>query len=317
MTNSPFMGQSGPAQKRATAMRKMLIYPVCLVAWLGAFALPGAVAAAGNKPPIVTDDPDAVRSRLENVNRLVHTSSAAKRIKASGDAQAKRLQAEAAGLLKSARKKLDRRDPKGASADLDQATEAMFAAIRGVGTGAEGVSKKKRDFEAKKASVEVLVTALERIAAEKGQSSRFRREASSIRGQVGRAQRQADTGRWDEARAALDAAYEQAKIAVEGLRQGDTLVRSLNFASKEEEYRYELDRNDTHQMLVKVLLEEKTLSSSTQKTVDSLIDDARRLRKRAEREARAGRFEQAVGTLESSTKSLVQAIRRAGVYIPG
>ena len=39
------------------------------------------------------------------------------------------------------------------------------------------------------------------------------------------------------------------------MRSGDTLVRSLNFASKEEEYRYEIDRNDTHQMLIKVLVE--------------------------------------------------------------
>ena len=93
---------------------------------------------------------------------------------------------------------------------------------------------------------------------------------------------------------------------------------SLNFASKEEEYHYELDRNDTHQMLVTVLLEEKMADSAgVAKMVNVFLDKARLLREEGDRQAARGDFEAAVQTLEESTKELVRAIRSGGIYIPG
>jgi len=102
------------------------------------------------------------------------------------------------------------------------------------------------------------------------------------------------------------------------MRRGDTLVRSLNFATKREEYDYEIDRNDTHRMLVNVLLEERRASNpALDRSVRNFLDEAARLRGEAEQQAQKGGFDAAIKTLEDSTRELVRAIRGAGVYIPG
>jgi endonuclease III len=106
-------------------------------------------------------------------------------------------------------------------------------------------------------------------------------------------------------------------VAIEKLRGGDTLIRSLHFANKEEEYRYEVDRNDTHRMLIKVLLKEKMEQAAVQRRVNPSLKKADELRAKAEKQAAQGKYEDAVRTLEDSTKELVRAIRSAGIYIPG
>jgi endonuclease III len=107
------------------------------------------------------------------------------------------------------------------------------------------------------------------------------------------------------------------KVAVDGVRDGETLVRSLNFANKEEEYHYELDRNDTHLMLVRVLLDEKMKDQRISGQVEPFLEEAGMLRRQAEEQADAGEFEKAVSTLEESTRQVTRAIRSAGIFIPG
>jgi hypothetical protein len=94
-------------------------------------------------------------------------------------------------------------------------------------------------------------------------------------------------------------------------------VRSLNFANKEEEYNYEIDRNDTHQMLIKVLLEGRRDMPGVESMVSGRVERARQVRTQAEQAAARGDHAAGIKLLEESTGELVKAIRSAGVYIPG
>jgi hypothetical protein len=134
-----------------------------------------------------------------------------------------------------------------------------------------------------------------------------------IERRIAEAQRMAKAGNMEAGRVELDRAYLVTKAAVSSLRSGDTLVRSLEFASKEEEYRYEIDRNDTHQMLVKVLLDGKPETAQTR----SFVERAAKLRAQAESAAARRDHAGAIQILEDSTRELVRAIRGAGIYIPG
>jgi hypothetical protein len=58
-------------------------------------------------------------------------------------------------------------------------------------------------------------------------------------------------------------------------------------------------------------------SSPMRATAEKFIGDAENLRSEAEKEAAGGRFDEAIGLLEQSTKELIRAIRSAGIYIPG
>jgi hypothetical protein len=110
----------------------------------------------------------------------------------------------------------------------------------------------------------------------------------------------------------VDQAYLVAKAAIGSMRDGDTLVRSLSFATPEDEYRYEVDRNDTHRMLLDVLLDPARAPQASAAAQKSAA-----LRAQADGVAKSGDFAGAVRLLEDSTRELVRAIRAAGVYIPG
>ena len=282
-------------------------------------ALPGlsSDATAEKRTPEFSATPEAVQSRLENVRRLVTTSSGARRIESSSNAAAKAKRATAEGHLVDAEAAFKRGDMASTQNALQRATEEMFAAVRTIGTGKEGVDKKKRDFDDKEESVDVLLNAIERVADEKGGMSAVQQRAAQIRKRALAARSLEDRGELAEARRRLDAAYDEAKAELEKLREGETLVRTLDFASDEEEYHYELDRNETHQMLLKVLTSERKNNAGKQKLIDGFVGKSRALREQAESEASAGAYDKAVDHLEEATMYLQRAIRSAGVYIPG
>lgn len=265
------------------------------------------------KQPVFSHEHDAVESRIENVTRLVHTSSGARRV-ANGSEKAQALQEQASKHLNKAKLYFQSNNMELASDELQQATLTMFQAIRMVGTGKIGEDKLKDDFDKKRKSLSALLDALERVAAEKHIATPASRK---IHKQAQAADQLAAEGKIKQARVQLDLAYDTVKQEVEKLRSGDTLVRSLEFASAEEEYAYELDRNETHFMLVRLLLEDREISSSTQAEVDKYLAEARKLREVADSASASGDYKEGIRQLEASTKQIVRAIRRAGVYIPG
>jgi len=284
-----------------------------------AATLPGLPAAAQvvAQAQAPTGARGSVQGRFANVERLIETSSGAKQVRDSGSPKAVEAWEAARGLFAQAKTAHGAGNEQQAGELLDRATRTMFDAVRLAGAPASLGEKKRRDFAAREESVDVLLEALARIGKEKGSTAITGEAAASVGKLLAEARALRDAGSLDRGRATLDAAYEQAKRAVEAQRGGETLVRSLNFANKEEEYRYELDRNDTHRMLVDVLTTEKRAKPGVDRLVGTYTARARKLREDAEGQAAGGDHARAVTTLELSTKEYIRAIRSTGIYIPG
>ncbi len=265
---------------------------------------------------IAEQDGNQHGGRLGYVQRLIEESSAAKRIEASGSEKAKARREEARNIHRRALAAHAGGDHKQADELLAQATRMIFEAVQLAESNGDVGKKEAREFDARIESVDALAAAFERICDEK-QCDQSEREnvIKTVRGKAVEANQLRVSGDLDAARVRLDEAYVAIKIAVEHQRSGDTLVRSLSFKNKEEEYYYELDRNDTHRMLIKLLLEENGRSKAT--NLRQFLEQAQALRNQAETEAAAGKFGAAVKSLENSTTQLVRALRRAGIYIPG
>jgi hypothetical protein len=283
-------------------------------------ATPLVVAFLLLQPGITAADPKTstnMSSRLGYVERLLTESSAARKIDESADPEALDLKAQATSHFDNARRANDRDDSETAQTELREAIRLMTAAVQAANGDAAVSSKDASDFARRRESVKALADAHDRIASEKGE----KRMNNALQEQVAAELTEADallaSGNGDEARAKLDGTYETVKASLEGLRGGDTLVRELSFETKAEEYEYELDRNDTHQMLVQVLLAEKLESSPMRASAEKFIGEAEDLRSQAEAAAGKEKYEEAIGLLERSTKELIRAIRSAGVYIPG
>jgi hypothetical protein len=289
---------------------------------------PVGAQTAASAPTSVPDRTQLDR-RLQSVGTLIESSSAAKQIESSGVADARQRRDNARLMHREAGAALGAGDLTGASRLLDQAAREMMAGARLAKPEQVQGEKTQRDFDARLESARALLAAQQRITTEKAASApagsaqaKAAREAAdatrAIERQIAEAQALAAQGKVAEARPVLDRAYLTARVSIESMRRGDTLVRSLNFATPREEYDYELDRNETHQMLIKVLLSDrKDASGAMPPAMQGLVDKAGVLRVDAEAQAKKGDHAGAIKLLEDATRELVRAIRAGGVYIPG
>jgi hypothetical protein len=264
----------------------------------------------GNTPAL---DREQVERRIATVGTLIEKSSAARQIEASGDARAMEKRAAARETYRRAREAFQAQELTLASSLLAEASRLMFQAVQSAAPEQVLAPKQESDYATRRESLRALLAAQRRISAEKPGPG-AERTTSAIEGFLQEADQLAAQGKLVEARAVLDRGYLLAKAAISSVRSGETLVRSLQFASREEEYRYELDRNDTHRMLVKMLLSGER---SNDAMVSGPLGKAARLRGEAESASAQGDFVQGIRLLDESTRELVRAIRSAGVYIPG
>lgn len=280
---------------------------VTAIVWL----LPAAAVAA--EPVEKTD----VSARLVYVERLLTESSAARKVDDSANSEAIRLKDEARSHFDRARELADAGDADAAEAELGQAIRLLSAAAKSANGEMKVSRKQSDDYQSRRESVMALAEAHDRIAKEKSEGGMNTALQENVAAELAIADGLLEQGQGDEARAKLDATYESVKVSLEGLRGGDTLVRELSFETKAEEYAYEVDRNDTHMMLIEVLLAEKMESSPMRGSAEKFIGNARELRAQAENAADKEHYEEAISLLEQSTKELIRAIRSAGIYIPG
>ncbi len=279
---------------------------IAIALWL--LALP----ALAQQPATV--DRARLESRLAAVGVLIEKSTAAKQIDASGDTRAAAQRQRAREVHRQAQRAFDAGDLQRASVLLPEASMLMFEAVRLAAPEKVMAEKARNDFDSRRESVRSLLAAQRRIAAEKPDMPGAKEASRTVERLLAEAQALAETDNLAQARARLDEAYLAAKASISSMRTGDTLVRTLKFDSKEDEYHYEVDRNDTHRMLVQLLIENKRGADAN---VGRAVERAAGLRSQADSAAARGAHVEAIKLLEDSTGELVRAIRNAGIYIPG
>lgn len=263
---------------------------------------------AGNKI-----DKAQLSSNIDSVGKLLETSSAARQIDSSKAPEALQRRERARELHRAAKAALDQDSLEKASALLTESRSTFFDAVRFAAPEEVTAKKLENDYLLRLESVQALLGAYKRVSDEKSAKG-VPETVGQIEKSIAAASAMAKERKFKEARAEIDRGYLVAKAGLTSLRSGDTLTRSLNFATKEEEYNYEIDRNNTHQMLIKVLVDDKKASGDM---VQAYLSKGQELRIRAEQAAGRKGFDEAVKLLEDATAELVRAIRNAGIYIPG
>lgn len=255
--------------------------------------------------------------RLESLDKLIETSSGAKQVNQSENAQALALREEARVAYERAQQAHAAGRDAEVPALLDRAASKMFLAVRMVRPPQSSEQKKASDYQLRMQSVEALLGAQQRVSKEKGMVHEAEQVGRQVDGLVSKADVLAARGELEGALVLASQAYMVLKVSLEALRGGETLVRSLQFENAEEEYHYELDRNDTHRMLADIVLQDNQGTSGLGDMVAKLLEKAGTLRTQAERQAADQKFDAAIESLEHSTKQLVRVIRSSGLYIPG
>jgi len=260
---------------------------------------------------------DSIASRLQNTSKLLHQSSGARQVINSSNSEAKQKRQQALELYRKASEKFDQGANDDAAGYLFLSTRSMFEAIKMATPVSLTENVNIKYYAQRKQSVVALRDAFNRISDETGESDSKQKVNNHLDQLIARADELLGKGDNTEARTELDKAYHLLKVSIESIRAGQTLVRSLQFETKEAEYHYEIDRNDTHNMLIQLLVEGKEKSDYSKTQIAKFVGEAKVLRQQADAYAGDGAYEVAIGLLEQSTKQLVRAIRSAGIYIPG
>lgn len=175
---------------------------------------------------------------------------------------------------------------------------------------------KVETFKRRSSSVATLLKAHQRISRELEDQMVYQ----SIEGVVTTLQKEAqklvENGQVEEADALLKKSYNMLQDSIGAMRGGQTLIRSISFASSADEYRYEMERHTTHRLLVKLLLNGPNINQD-HPDFTRMMATADSQYQKANGEAGNGLYEDAVKSLEEATSTLIQVIRRSGVYIPG
>ena len=162
-------------------------------------------------------------------------------------------------------------------------------------------------------STRTLAAALKRIADEKNDALASSTVAL-IEPLLEEAQALGVNDRLPQGRVLADQVYGRVKVQIVRLRAGETLVRSLHFANKWDEYRYELDRFDALRMMIGLLV---PVELRTDAALNMHLVEAARLRDDADALAAREQFDDAVRVIEAASEAYLEAFRHGGVSIPG
>ena len=280
-------------------------------------AQPALAPSRGAHPDQPVLDQTQLERRMAAVGVLLEKSSAARQIEASGDAGALERRARARERYRQAQETFKAEDLARTARLLSEASALMMEGARLANPAQVNGDKQRIEFEARLASVKALLAADRRVIAEKHAAPEAAETGRAIENMVAEATGLAAAGKLPEGRALLDRAYQVARAALSSMRGGDTLTRSANFANKQEEYQYEIGRNNTHRTLIHSLLADQRVAQGGGGAAQEAMEAAARLRGEAESRSAAGDYPAAIEQLEKSTRELLRAIRGLGIFVPG
>lgn len=258
----------------------------------------------------------AADSRAPFIYKLIYESSVAKHIESSGTLEAKMKHKAAKNLYDNAIAAATRGENNEEERLLTAAVKEMEQAVKMSKLPEDVLKKQEGDYLNKRDTVDSFVTALVRIADEKGRTAESKVVLSSVSEKRSYGELLAGRKSFLEALKYIDEAYLLLRQNITALRNGDTLVRDLNFKNAKEAYEYHRNMCTSMSLLIEVFLSERVISDSDRKLLDALLKRASGFLLEADRLASNNQHEEGLNLVESAKNELRKAAGIAGIYIP-
>lgn len=267
---------------------------LCLTVSILALSLSGQVLAE--------DTLESIRKHLDTAEHLIEDSSAAKRVADSANAKAQELHSQARSLFKQATEALDGGNITEAKSLLSEAKKIMFKAVQSAGSGHVKTDKLRQDYEIKALSILALLKAQGRVIDEKHAGE----AEEQLHWQVETLLEDAGTYYQDSDYAGgikiLDKAAGLLRTSIERMRQGDTLINSVNFETAEEEYYYYWEKTGSQFDAIK-MASRGVVGTRQEMAVQKFSKKMQDARSEASKLAATGNFEAAIEALLPVFKS--------------
>lgn len=210
-----------------------------------------------------------------------------------------------------------------ADSKLDNAESEVNYAIKLLSSVSGPAVKKQQDsaklreeYQSIRDRVESFRKALFMICKEKNIDVDAALPAAQFMLLINDAEQLVEKSRVDRAIIKISKAANIVETSLAKIRNNETIIHSLKFASIEEEFQYELERNKSHLMLIDLMLSQRSLNQSLIDLIHGLVADNAKLADRATRLHANDNTDEAKIVLEQGTDKLVQALRKGGMFIP-
>ena len=281
---------------------------------LAGLLLAVACATAGAQTP--AGDAEAPSSRLiAQKLRLVESllePTAAPSAAGGGDAETRVLVREGHWLIERTRQALaaQRYDDAGSAADAALRHAVKVSARRSSQAGTLGAGAQQASYGRLLEQVATYRRALDDVSGSgAGQAREAAGRVDTLRSEAAAL---ANGGRIVDANRKLGEAYRHAVETLSRLRAGQTVTLSLNFATPADEYRYELQRFESSEILVGLMINEGRADGARTR-VDGFLREGRRLHGVAAASADSGDHGDAITAMEEAAAQLNLALQAMGL----
>jgi tetratricopeptide (TPR) repeat protein len=213
-------------------------------------------------------------------------------------------------------KLLKKGDLAGAQEQIDEALSNITRVLRSRRSSKREQELAKKNYDAAHRRIDGFYNALTSISEEKNTKIHDYIDLEQFEQYRAEADRLAASSDLKNAQSYLQKAAIMVERALARIRAKETLVHSLEFASIEEEYRYEAERNRSHEMLVKLMMAQNEPSADAIKIYNDMLAENNRIRAKADNLMQGKDVAGAKQLMEEGTDKLIRALRMGGMFIP-
>ena len=260
-----------------------------------------------------SDKQSAVYNKIKFFSWLVNDSPTVDRILKSSDSSAVEQLSQARLLLEQAQSSYDDDELSLADEKISTGLKKMTNVSRKIKDDDRVENARKQLFHELKKHIEMFTNAFKRVVIEKNDTMvEAMLDQNKIKLIVQRADALYQEGQLALANHELKQAADIVDVALRDARHKDVLLHELNFESIDDEYVYEIKRNESYLMLINILQDKKYVSEASRQYVNKIISSNEQDVKEAEAKADKGDKKSAIRILEKSTDKLSRALRMSG-----
>ena len=265
---------------------------------------------------VASDDRErsaSVYNKVSLLDWLVNDSPTAKRIEDSNDDVSRQQLQRAREMWEQAVEHSERNEYDLAEVHISEGLKLMTRVSRKV-KDEERIRQARIDLYLQvKEHVGMFITAFDRIAVEKDKEDiKSLLDRDKLDAVLSSAESMYTDGDLITANELMKQAADMVDNALSDARHNEVLLHELKFESPEEEYSYEVSRNDSYVILIDLSQKKSTISQAEITYVQNLINENAQLRAQAEELANKGDIEKGIAVLEKGTDKLSRALRISG-----
>lgn len=281
-------------------------------------APPSAPTAAPSPAPKAPSGPVSVADLKQKIGyaNLTMMSGTGKRVAASDNAQAKGMLASAKEKLDVARKELEAGNTAQALQAVDESLQMLNTAARLV-PSENVLQEQQQRYDAVRKELQTARTThksnFDKIVAQKGGSAGVKYDDVEVGRLETEAAGLATQKRYEDATARLEKAARLVNNATSEMMDSMTIVYQLDLSTPEKEWAYEQQRYKGYEELVGVAIEEKQPNAGQLMLINRSADKGRDMAVKAKDRAAAGEYPVAIRMIRDATDEIRRALRIAGI----